>query len=277
MRDTTIAFIGGGNMARSLIGGLLAAGTPAARLRAADPDPEARRLLAERFGVATHEDNAAALEGADAVVLAVKPQVLRDVAETLAPGVQRARPLVVSIAAGVRTAALTAWLGGGVALVRAMPNTPALVRSGATALYATPEVGETQRETAESILRAVGATLWLDDEAMMDAVTAVSGSGPAYLLLVMEAIESAAVELGLPRETARLLTLETAFGAAKLALEADEDVARLRARVTSPGGTTERALEVLEAGDLRRLFREALTAARDRSRELAARLGGEIE
>ena len=211
---------------------------------------------------------------ADVVVLAVKPQVLKPVATALAEAVQKRRPLIISIAAGVRTPAIARWLGGEVALVRAMPNTPALVASGATALYATAAVSPAQRALAESILRAVGLTLWLEDEAQMDAVTALSGSGPAYFFLVMEALEEAAVNgLELPRDIARLLTLQTAFGAAKMALESAEDMATLRARVTSPGGTTERAVEVLENGRLRALFAAALAAARQRSIEIAERLG----
>ena len=274
MDEKTICFIGGGNMARSLIGGLIADGYPAGRLRAADPAADQREQLERLFGIRTFADNEAAVEGAEVWVLAVKPQVMHEVAASLAKAAQgAARPLVISIAAGIRSADLDRWLGGGAAIVRCMPNTPALVQSGATALYATPAVDENGRELAESILRAVGLTLWLDDEDLMDAVTALSGSGPAYFFLVMEALEAAGKHLGLPAESARLLTLQTAFGAARMALESDEGPEVLRARVTSPGGTTERALQVLEAGDLRGLMQEALSAARDRARELATELG----
>jgi len=273
MDEKTICFIGGGNMARSLIGGLIADGYPAGRLRAADPAADQRKQLERLFGIRTFADNHAAAEGAGVLVLAVKPQVMHEVAGGLADVVQSARPLVISIAAGIRSADLERWLGGNAAIVRCMPNTPALVQSGATALVATPLVDEAGRELAESILRAVGLTLWLDDEDLMDAVTALSGSGPAYFFLVMEALQAAGEALGLPADSARLLTLQTAFGAAKMALESDEGPEVLRARVTSPGGTTERALEVLEAGELRGLMREALTAARDRARELATQLG----
>ncbi len=206
-------------------------------------------------------------------MLAVKPQVIRTVASEISAAVQARHPLIISIAAGIRSADLDRWLGGNTAVVRCMPNTPALVQSGATALIANARVSDEQRNLAESILRAVGLTLWLDDEQLMDAVTALSGSGPAYFFLIMEALQAAGVQLGLPEQTAQLLTLQTAFGAAKMALESDEDAATLRRRVTSPGGTTERALQTLENGGLRELIARALTAARDRSRELADQLG----
>lgn len=273
MKDQTIAFIGGGNMARSLIGGLIADGAAADKIWVSDPDESQLDGLKQRFPVHTTPDNRQAVEAADVVVLAVKPQILKGVAEALRETIQAHRPLVVSIAAGIREPAITAWLGGNVAVVRAMPNTPALVRSGATALYANQAVSESQRSLAESILRAAGLTLWLDDEAQMDAVTALSGSGPAYFFLIMEAMQAAGTALGLPPETARLLTLETAFGAAKMALESAEDASRLRERVTSPGGTTEQALKVLEEAGVRDIFQRALEAARDRSQALAAELG----
>jgi pyrroline-5-carboxylate reductase len=214
-------------------------------------------------------------ETSDLVVLAVKPQVMPEVARELADIVRSKQPLVISIAAGIRSADLHRWLGGQCALVRCMPNTPALIQSGATALFAGPAVTDSQRDLAETILRAVGLVLWIDDENLMDAVTALSGSGPAYLMLVIEALQDAGRTLGLPAETARLLALQTAFGAAKMALESNEDVATLRQRVTSPGGTTEKALAVLEDGGLRTLFNDALYAARDRSRELAEQFGAE--
>ncbi len=273
MDQSELCFIGGGNMAASLIGGLIADGYPPDRIRVADPDPARLQALARRFGVATHSDNATACRGVAVVVLAVKPQVMATVARALGPELGRDRPLVVSVAAGIRTDDLGRWLGTGLPLVRCMPNTPALVQSGATALFATPAVSEAQRELAESILRAVGLTLWLDDEDLMDAVTALSGSGPAYFFLLMEAMAAAGEELGLDADAARLLTLQTAFGAAKMALESDEGPGQLRARVTSPGGTTERALAAFESGGFRELVTAALRAARDRSRELAEQLG----
>jgi len=207
------------------------------------------------------------------VILAVKPQSIKEVALELADSVAQSRALVISIAAGIRATSLRGWLGEQAAIVRAMPNTPALVQSGATALYANPAVNEAQRSIAESILRAVGMTLWIDDETMMDPVTALSGSGPAYFFLFMEALQSAGCKLGLPSETARLLVLQTAFGAAKMALESSEDAASLRRRVTSPGGTTERALEVLQEQEFEARILKALQAAAERSRELADEFG----
>jgi pyrroline-5-carboxylate reductase len=273
MKDTQLAFIGGGNMATSLIGGLVADNLDPNQITVCDSDDQQRERLAANFGVHTGADNLAAVAAADVVVLAVKPQVLKAVAEDLAAAVQERRPLVVSVAAGVRSDDIERWLGGDVAVVRAMPNTPALVQSGATALYANAGVSPAQRDLAESILRAAGLTLWVADEAAMDAVTALSGSGPAYFFRIMEAMENAATNLGLPAETAHLLTLQTALGAAKMALESSEPVSVLRERVTSPGGTTEQGLRVLTENHIDELMAQVLKAAHDRSRELAALLG----
>jgi len=211
----------------------------------------------------------------DVVVLAVKPQIMREVTHGLAAAVQEQQPLVISIAAGIRLGDLARWLGGYSRLVRCMPNTPALVQSGATGLYADPSVSETHRNLAESILRAVGLTLWLDNEVQLDAVTALSGSGPAYIFYIMEAMEKAAVELGLSPESARLLTLQTTFGAAKMALESRDGPGELRRRVTSPGGTTERAIATLEEAQLHRIFQQAMQGACTRAAELAEQLGSE--
>lgn len=273
MNEATIAFIGGGNMARSLIGGLIADGVSAHRLRVADVNTDALERLQAQYGVATFTDNSAAAHGAQVILLAVKPQTARVVAIELGASLERHRPLVISIVAGLRSADLARWLGYEAAIVRTMPNTPALVRSGATALHANLAVNPTQRAQAESILRAVGLTLWLDNEEQMDAVTALSGSGPAYFFLVMELLQRAATTLGLPPETARLLTLQTAFGAAKMALESSEDAATLRQRVTSPGGTTEQALKVFDDRGLAQIFDDALAAAQQRAQELAEQLG----
>jgi pyrroline-5-carboxylate reductase len=273
MTQPTIAFIGAGHMAGSLINGLTSDGYDPTCIVASDTNPDALAAMARRTGVRTTADNAVAADS-DVVVLAVKPQTLQGVAREIAPVVQRRRPLVISIAAGIREDALEDWLGDGVALVRTMPNTPAMIGAGATVLHAGSGVTDAQRDTAESILRAVGLTRWVDDEGLLDAVTALSGSGPAYFFLVMEAMEAAAIELGIPRGTARLLTLQTALGAARMAIESDEEPATLRRRVTSPGGTTERAVAVFEDGGLRGLFARALTAARDRSVELSRLLGG---
>lgn len=273
MQQTSIGFIGAGNMAASLIGGLLKDQYPAQQLWASDPDGQRLDQLGGRFGINTCGDNLDLVQACDLVVLAVKPQQLAAVAKDIARAVQQRRPLVISIAAGVRCADLERWLGGQLPLIRVMPNTPALVQSGAAALYANPAVDTEQRGLAESIMRAVGVAIWVDDEAQMDAVTALSGSGPAYFLLVMEAMEKAAQTLGLGAGNARLLTLQTAFGAAKMALESDQQAAELRRRVTSPGGTTEAALAVLVDGGLEALFGDALNAAAKRSRELADQFG----
>jgi pyrroline-5-carboxylate reductase len=195
------------------------------------------------------------------------------VASDLAPAIQKQQPLIISIAAGVQESALRRWLGENVALVRSMPNTPAMIQAGASGLHASKGVSKEQKNLAESILRAVGITCWVDKESLMDAVTAVSGSGPAYFFLVMEAIENAATDMGLDEDTARLLTLQTAMGAARMALESNDSPGILRGKVTSPGGTTEKALNTLEQGNLRELFRNALAAARDRSEELSKMLG----
>ncbi len=272
MSSRTIAFIGGGNMASSLIGGLIADGYDPKRILVSDPDREKLAGLAARFAIQSAADNEDAVAQAEIVVLAVKPQLLKQVAEGLASKVQQRRPLVISIAAGVREGLLQQWLGGGVALIRTMPNTPAVLQAGATVLHADSGVSDEQKSLAESIMRAVGLTRWVDDEAMMDAVTALSGSGPAYFFLVMEAMKQAGIEMGLPADTAHLLTLQTALGAARMAIESSEGPAALRQRVTSPGGTTERALEVLNEGGLRRLFGEALEAARDRSMALSEQM-----
>ena len=272
MLGKTLTFIGGGNMAGALINGLIEDGTPPDRIIVAEPDSERREQLAARFGVHTRDDNLSAAAEADILILAVKPQVLRQVAEELAPALDQGRPLCLSIAAGIRHAALLAWLGGEVPLVRAMPNTPAMLQAGATGLYAPPGVSTEQRELAEHVMRAVGIVVWAEDEAQMDAITAVSGSGPAYFFLFMEAMEKAAVQLGLPAQTARLLVLQTALGASRMALESDLDLATLRLGVTSPGGTTEKAIGKFEEMGLRGLVEAALTAARDRSRELSAEL-----
>ena len=276
MTELSIAFIGGGNMTRSLIGGLIAGGHIPDQIQVAEPDAGQREFLRSRYGVPTSADNPAVIEHAQAIVLAVKPQILQEVARQLAPEIQRCQPLVISIAAGVREPDLRRWLGGGsLALVRTMPNTPALVGSAASALFANEFVSEKRRQLAESLLRAVGATVWVNDEHQLDVVTALSGSGPAYFFLLMEALEQAGATLGLDADTARLLTLQTAFGAAKMALESVESPATLRVRVTSPGGTTERALTVLCEGGMELLVAKALEAARHRAGELGDLLGGQ--
>jgi pyrroline-5-carboxylate reductase len=273
LSDSQITFIGAGNMAGALIRGLIADGVPSTRLAATDTSADACAALAAATGIATSQNNRAAAAQADILVLAVKPQVLRQVAEDLAGTVQQRRPLIVSIAAGIRSDDLARWLGGDVAVIRTMPNTPAMIQCGATALYANDMVSATQRQEAESLMRAVGLAQWVDDESLLDAVTALSGSGPAYFFLVIEALEAAGRELGLSADTAHLLTLQTALGAARMALESSESPAQLRQRVTSPGGTTEKALGILEDGGLRDLVLQALRGANERARELSADLG----
>ena len=273
MKDCKITFIGGGNMARSLIGGLVENGFNPKHIHVSDPDPLCLKTLTDKYPIHTYSNKLTAAQDCDVLILAVKPQQLQAVVKQLAPEWQ-ADKLLVSIAAGIQLNDIARWLEQDeVAIVRAMPNTPALVQAGATALYANTFVTTQQHELAESILRAVGLALWVEEEAQMDTVTALSGSGPAYFFLVMEAMEFAATEMGLDTETARLLCLQTAFGAAKMALESNETTTTLRERVTSPGGTTERALHELEDGGLRGLFENALVSAALRSRELAKQLG----
>jgi pyrroline-5-carboxylate reductase len=266
----TVAFVGGGNMARSLIGGLIARGRAPASIRVAEPIPELRDALARDFGVPTFTDNLAAVAGSATWVLAVKPQVKREVCESLAPAAQAQRPLVVSIAAGITTAQFERWLGGDVAVVRAMPNTPALLGAGVTGLYANARVDAAGRAHAQALLSTTGKTVWVADEGLMDAVTAVSGSGPAYVFLLAEAIQAAGETEGLPADAARTLALQTILGAARMLTESDEPAAELRRRVTSPGGTTQAAIEAFEAGGLRALVARAVHAAAERGRELSA-------
>jgi len=273
MNDKRYAFIGSGNMARSLVGGMINDGCDPDLIRVADPGKEQRQQFAAAFGIQTSASNLEALQQADVVILAVKPQIIESVATEIAATIQQKQCPVISIAAGIRSHDLERWLGGNCAVIRTMPNTPALVSSGATALFANKATRAEQRDLAEFIMRAVGLTLWLEDESLMDAVTAVSGSGPAYFFLLMESLENAGVNAGLPRETARLLTLQTAFGAAKMALESSDDSATLRKGVTSPGGTTERAIEVMESGNYQALIDNAVQGAKERAQELADSLG----
>lgn len=279
MEARRIAFIGGGNMATALIHGVVegmeaqaASATPRdLTVVVSDPSPERRAALIDRYGIEAVGDNMQAIAQADIVVLAVKPQQIRMVAEQIRSGLA-AEQLVVSVAAGITSAALSAWLGGHPAIVRAMPNTPAMVGCGATGLYADASLSERARSNAESLLRSVGVVQWVAQEGDLDKVTALSGSGPAYVFLVMEAMQAAAEKLGLGADAARLLTLETVYGAARLAMTADESPAELRARVTSPGGTTEQGIAALERAGLREAFVDALRAAHDRSEELGRSL-----
>jgi pyrroline-5-carboxylate reductase len=264
-----LAFIGGGNMAAALIGGLIKRGIRASHLVAADPSAEQLARLEQTYGIRTSVDNAAAVRDAEVVVIAVKPQQIRGVCLNLAPALN-SKPLVISVAAGIPHAALSRWLGSAIPVVRTMPNRPALNGFGATGLFAPASVGAAHRALAESIMAAVSATVWVDHESQMDTVTALSGSGPAYFFLFMEALEAAARERGLPADVAHQLTLATAYGAAQMAKESADSLAVLREQVTSKGGTTAAALAVLDAAGLRAIVAHAVAAADRRSAELAA-------
>ena len=268
-----IAFIGGGNMASALIAGLAGKLTDGGNIHVVDPNPAALDKLQALFGVTTATQADAALAACEVIVLAVKPQSMREVAAQLTPLLAGVQPLVVSIAAGIRAADLSRWLGGFGAIVRCMPNTPALIGMGITGMVASASVTAAQRDTADAILRAVGPTVWLDDEAKIDAVTAVSGSGPAYVFYFIEAMQQAALELGLSAEQGSQLALATFAGAAQLAVQSDEPVSLLRERVTSKGGTTYAALTSMEAAGVKPAIIAAMKAAAARGKELGDELG----
>ncbi|MEN1939976.1 pyrroline-5-carboxylate reductase [Luteimonas sp. MJ174] len=276
VRSTTpraTAFIGGGNMARSLIGGMVSRGADPLGIHVAEPVDALRDALARDYGVQVHADAADAVAAADAWVFAVKPQVMREVCKSLAGQARASHPLAISIAAGITAGQLASWLGGDAAVVRAMPNTPALLGAGVTGLHANAAVDAAGRDRAQALLATTGKTVWIEDEALMDAVTAVSGSGPAYVFLLAEAMEDAARAQGLPAEAARILVQETLLGAARMLTGSDDAPAELRRRVTSPGGTTQAAIETFEAGGLRTLVAAAIGAAATRGRELSAANG----
>ncbi|WP_413042971.1 pyrroline-5-carboxylate reductase [Pseudomonas sp. YJ42] len=274
MNTPRIAFIGGGNMAASLIGGLRAQGVSATSICASDPGADKRAELESTHGIETFADNSQAVAGADVVLLAVKPQMMQSVCRDLAVHLQ-SNQLIVSIAAGINCASLQQWLGPQTprAIVRCMPNTPSLLRQGVSGLFASAQVSVEQKQQAEQLLSAVGLALWLDKEELIDAVTAVSGSGPAYFFLLIEAMTAAGQHLGLPRDTAAQLTLHTALGAARMACESDVNAAELRRRVTSPNGTTEAAIKAFQTGGFESLVQQAMNAAAQRSAELAEQLG----
>ncbi|HUO79564.1 MAG TPA: pyrroline-5-carboxylate reductase [Steroidobacteraceae bacterium] len=270
----TIALIGGGQMARALIGGWVARGAPASTIAVADPVASQRDWLAAAYPrVRLHAENEAAAESAEVWVLAVKPQLLHAAVRSLAPLAAQTRPLVLSIAAGIRAADIRRWLGGEIGVVRAMPNRPALIGAGISALYADPAVAAEARTLATRLIEAVGSVVWVGNEAHLDAVTAVSGSGPAYFFLLIELLEAAAIAEGLAPAVARRLAIDTAAGAAALAQSSADEPATLREQVTSTGGTTAAAMAVFEAADLRAIFARAIAAAARRSRELAAEFG----
>lgn len=268
----TLAFIGAGNMARAIMGGLISNGYPAGKIWACDTQLDKMADLQQQ-GLNTTTDNNAAVAEADIVILAVKPQVLKSVALDMATAVQQHQPLLISVAAGILCSSLEQWLGGDIALVRCMPNTPALVKQGASGLYANSRVSEVQRSQTEQVMTATGIALWVDSEPQLDAVTAVSGSGPAYYFLMMEAMVAAGEKLGLSREVAQQLTIQTALGAAEMARQSDVDPAELRRRVTSPKGTTEQAILTFIDQGLPEIIANGMQACSDRSEALAEELG----
>lgn len=266
-----ITFLGGGNMANALIGGLLKQGFSSVDIMVVEPLAENRERMAGAFGIACLAASDASALACETIVLSVKPQQMR---EALAPLAGKLRSqLVISIAAGTRLVDISRWLGGHRKLVRSMPNTPALIGAGITGLFADPSVDAEERRQAERVLGAVGKTLWIAEEAMMDAVTAVSGSGPAYVFYFIESLRDAALALGFSEEQARQLAIETVVGAAALAAASQEDVSVLRQRVTSRGGTTEAALNSLDADKVKAAFVRAIKAADARGRELGELLG----
>ena len=270
--ETKITFIGAGNMASAIIGGLIQSDAPSGNITATTPRRDELTAIGERLGIHTTTDNAAAAAGADVLVLAVKPQIMREVCQGLADSVRETRPLIISIAAGLDATTIDEWLGGGNALVRCMPNTPSLVGQGASGLYANARVSDSQRQIATRLMQAVGIVEWVEDEALLEAVTAVSGSAPAYFFLMFEAMEEAGVTLGLPAETARRLAIQTARGAATMASQSEHDPATLKQNVMSPGGTTERAIAHMEDANLRQTIAEAMQACAERARQMADEL-----
>jgi len=273
VRHPTICFIGAGNMAAALIGGLISSGHPAAMIRLASPGTARREALGTRHGVATSADNCAMAAGAEVLVLAVKPQTIATVCRELSAGVRQTSPLVISVAAGIRIGDMQRWLHCPAAVVRAMPNTPSLIGAGASAVHASQQVSHSQRAVAERLLRAVGMVTWLPDEALIDVATATSGSGPAYFFLLMEALTAAAQHHGLSAAQAGELVTATALGAARMAAGGQASAGELRAAVTSPGGTTEQAMRVLQSGGFHELLEQALRAAAERARELGDKYG----
>ena len=260
-------------MASSLIGGLLANDYPADMITVAEPDNAKLKQLNQTFAIKTTTDNNTAVTSSDIVILAVKPQILQQVCRDISDATQSKQPLIISIAAGIRSTDIDRWLGNNCALVRCMPNTPSLIQLGASGLYANPSVSKLQREIAEKILSAAGITLWVNNEELLDAVTAVSGSGPAYFFLLMEAMQKAGESLGLETTTARQLTLQTALGAAQMAINSNDNPVDLREKVTSKGGTTEAAIRYFHEHNFEQTVLDALTEARNKAIDMANTLG----
>jgi len=273
MTNQQLGLIGGGNMARGLVGGLIKSGIAPKSIIVSDPDENIRQALAADFSIQTSANNSSVADVADTLVLAVKPQVMQCAIEDIAEKLVQRQPLIVSIAAGITIASIESWAGSSLSLIRVMPNTPALTGNGASGMYANQLVSKSQRAQAQKIMEAIGIAVWVDDESLIDTVTAVSGSGPAYFFYLMDAMIKAAQEGGLNPETSRQLTLQTALGAARLALASDESPTELRRRVTSPGGTTQAAVEILDKTGCETILIRAVNAARQRSVELAKMLG----
>jgi len=277
MKSPRIAFLGGGNMARALIGGLIGRGVSATQLSIGEPAAAARELLERDFNVRTSPDNAAAIEDCELLIVAVKPQEAGNVLRALAPRLQAAPPVLVSVAAGIPIASLRAWVGPALPIIRTMPNRPALIGAGITGMYAAGNVTADQRTLVEQVMRAAGTSVWVGRESDLDVVTALSGSGPAYFFLLAELMMQAAIAEGLEPQAARELAVGTLHGAGALAHASDGDLARLRQEVTSRGGTTEAALDAFAAADFSGIVAAAMQAATRRSRELAARFGESVK
>lgn len=277
MHTKKIAIIGAGNMGSCLLGGLLANNYPANQIWISNPSLPKLNALQSHGKINMTTSNSEAAKSADVILFAVKPLILPTVLVELADIININKPLIISTVTGVSESVIEHFLRSKTSIVRAMPNTPAMIGCGASALFANTQVSANEREIAENIFRAVGMVVWVTAEKLMDAVTAVSGSGPAYFFLVIEAIQNAGVALGLSPEVSRLLTLQTAYGASRMALESEKNILELREQVTSKGGTTEQALQVLENANIRDIFNKALKAANDRSETLASMITKEME
>ena len=271
--ELNISFIGAGNMASAIIEGLIENGVSPKRVTASDPSQDKLTQMAETLGINTTTDNVEAVRAADIVLLCVKPQVLEAVVAPMKDALAAQSPVVVSIAAGIEVSSLQKWLGEDIAIVRVMPNTPAQVLEGASGLYATEKVSAEQKQAVEDVFAAIGVARWVASEKLIHAVTAVSGSGPAYFFLMISEMAKAAEKLGLSAEDAKQLAAQTALGSAKMVLESDLPAEQLKKNVMSPGGTTERAFHVFENEGLPQLVEKAMTACADRSIEMAALLG----
>lgn len=274
-KDSTIAFIGCGNLSTSLVKGLLASGYPKENIWATNRSEEKNQILRNTFGINTTQDNIEAVNSADVIVLGVKPQQKQALAKSIVSAVQEKKPLIISVAIGISTTMLNRWLGGELAIVRSMPNTPAVIAAGASGLFANSYVTEAQKDFAESLHRAVGIAVWVEKESMIDVVAALSGSGPAYFFYMIEAMEMAGMKLGLSEKEARELVLQTAFGASRLALESSDDVKTLRKKVTSPKGTTEQAINVFDERQFPDIIEAGMRATIQRAQILTASLDTE--